>query len=61
MLLLSSGVLLLDRVLLLNRGVFLMARGTGCLSTAMTDVDVDLFLEALDDAVAAVAAAKIAA
>ncbi len=46
---------------LLNRGVFLMARGTGCLSTAMTDVDVDLFLEALDDAVAAVAAAKIAA
>lgn len=55
-----SPVLALHRELL-NRGVFLMARGTGCLSTAMTDGDVELFLEALSDSVSAVPVAKIAA
>lgn len=34
---------------LLKRGVYLTARGTGCLSTAMTDADLEAFLDALND------------
>jgi glutamate-1-semialdehyde 2,1-aminomutase len=35
------------RLELLNSGILIMSRGTGCLSTAVTEGDVDLFLDAL--------------
>jgi glutamate-1-semialdehyde 2,1-aminomutase len=37
------------RVELLNRGVLIMPRGTGCLSTAITDDDTTQFLDALGE------------
>ncbi|GIH64126.1 aspartate aminotransferase family protein [Microbispora siamensis] len=40
------------RMRLLAAGMYITARGTGCLSTAMSGYDVDTFLEALADAVA---------
>jgi len=52
--------LALHRELLL-RGVSIMPRGTGCLSTAMSDSDVDHLLEMFDQAVGAVARERIAA
>ncbi|MDR6639439.1 aminotransferase class III-fold pyridoxal phosphate-dependent enzyme [Paenarthrobacter nitroguajacolicus] len=42
------------RLGLLNRGVNLMLRGTGCLSTPMTEADVDFYREALRDVLAAI-------
>lgn len=43
------------RLELLNRGFLIMPRGTGCLSTAVTDDDVDRFLAAVAESVRAVA------
>lgn len=43
------------RLELLIRGVLLMPRGTGCLSTAVTDNHVDHFLEALDESLTVMA------
>jgi glutamate-1-semialdehyde 2,1-aminomutase len=42
------------RLELLNRGILIMPRGTGCLTTAVTDDDVDGALEALTSSLAAV-------
>jgi glutamate-1-semialdehyde 2,1-aminomutase len=43
------------RLELLVRGILVMPRGTGCLSTAITDNDVDHFLSALDESLTAMA------
>lgn len=40
------------RLELLNSGVLIMTRGTGCLSTAVSDDDVDLFLETVSTGLA---------
>lgn len=42
------------RLEMLNRGVLIMPRGTGCLSTAVTDTQVDQVLVAIEEGLAAV-------
>ncbi|WP_028935193.1 aspartate aminotransferase family protein [Pseudonocardia spinosispora] len=44
------------RLELLNRGFLIMPRGTGCLSTAVTDDDVDRFLSAVGESIRVVVA-----
>ena len=44
------GTWLQLRLALLVRGIFLMRRGTGCLSTPMTETDVDTLVAAVEDA-----------